>query len=72
MFPWLRCAMEDELAAPIVRISAAFREEYVKGQTPYLYCAGAVPAGFGTSVLMSLKFSTVLNSRLNSPKFCHR
>ena len=28
--------------------------------------------GFGASVLMSLKFSTVLNSMLNSPKFCHR
>ena len=36
------------------------------------YWAGAVPAGFGTSVLMSLKFSTVLNSMLNSPKFCQR
>ena len=34
-------------------------------------CA-AVPAGFGVSVLMSLKFNTVLNSMLNSPKFCQR
>ena len=36
------------------------------------YCAGAVPAGFAASVLMSLKFSSVLNSMLNSPKFCQR
>ena len=34
--------------------------------------APAVPAGFGASVLMSLKFNTVLNSMLNSPKFCQR
>ena len=27
---------------------------------------------FGVSVLKSLKFSSVLNSMLNSPKFCHR
>ena len=37
------------------------------------YWAGAaVPDGFWGSILMSLKFRTVLNSRLNSPKFCHR
>ena len=47
--------------------------------TPYLdptltpYLAGvSVVAGFDASVLMSLKFNTVLNSKLNSPKFCHR
>jgi hypothetical protein len=39
--------------------------------TPYL--AGvSVVAGFTGSLLMSLKFNTVLNSMLNSPKFCHR
>jgi hypothetical protein len=32
----------------------------------------SVLGGLGVSVLMSLKFSTVLNSMLNSPKFCHR
>ena len=36
------------------------------------YCGAAVPDGFCASVLMSLKFSTVLNSMLNSPKFCQR
>ena len=29
-------------------------------------------AGFAVSILMSLKFNTVLNSMLNSPKFCQR
>ena len=29
-------------------------------------------AGRSGGVLMSLKFNTVLNSMLNSPKFCHR
>jgi hypothetical protein len=37
------------------------------------YLAGvSVVAGFAGSVFMSLKFNTVLNSMLNSPKFCHR
>jgi len=30
------------------------------------------PVARSGGVLMSLKFSTVLNSMLNSPKFCHR
>jgi hypothetical protein len=32
----------------------------------------SVVAAVAVGVLMSLKFSTTLNSMLNSPKFCHR